>query len=43
MRIADSNTMVEDREADLGKILVTRDHFRPQLIGQRNFVVTAHA
>ena len=46
MKIAVSDTMVEDSEdseADLGKILVTSDHFRPQLIGQRNFVVTVHA
>ena len=35
MRIAVSETMVEDSkdsEADLGEILVTSDHFRPQLI-----------
>ncbi len=46
VRIAVSNIMVEDSEdseADLGEILVTSDHFRPQLIGQHNFVVTAHA
>ena len=46
MKIAVSETMVEDSEdskADLGEILVTSDHFRPQLIGQHNFVVTAHA
>ena len=46
MRIAVSKTMVEDseyREADLGEILVTSDHFRPQLIGLHNCVVTAHA
>ena len=46
MRIAVSHTMVEDSEdseANLDKILVTSDHFRPQLIGQCNFVVTVHA
>ena len=46
MRIVDSDTMVEDSEdseTDLGEILVTSDHLRPQLIRQYNFVVTAHA
>ena len=46
VRIAVSKTMVEDSKdskADLGKILVTSDHFRPQLIGLHICVVTAHA
>ena len=46
MRIAVSKTMVEnseDSEADLGEILVTSDHFRPQLIGLHICVVTVHA
>ena len=46
MRIAVSEQMVEnseDSKADLGKILVTSDHFRPQLIRLHICVVTAHA
>ena len=46
MRIADSDTMVEvskDSMANLGELLIASDHHRPQLIGLRDFVVTAHA
>ena len=46
MRIAVSKKIVEDSEdseADLGKILVTSDHFRTQLFGLHFCVVTAHA
>ena len=33
----------KDSQADLGKILVTSDHFRPQLIGLHICVVTVPA